>query len=60
MREKQNINHPWWHWLFESWYRRVSYRDGFLGKLTPDKDIDYYKCLLPNCKWEKEKIKVLK
>lgn len=57
---KPEIKHPWWHKIFENWYRTKSYRDGFLGnRLTPDVDYHYYNCSWPGCKWEKEVREVL-
>lgn len=53
---KNVINqHPWWHKIFEYWYKTIEYRDGLLGNLTPDMDCIYYKCSWPGCKWRREK-----
>lgn len=47
------IAHPWWHKMFESWYRTRQYRDGYLRSLTPDIDEHYYECIWPKCKFQK-------
>ena len=54
------MKHPWWHKIFERLYRIKSYRDGFLGDLTPDIDEEHYCCDWFKCKWEKIETKVLK